>query len=216
MTCIVHPRLVAQARVDTPLGPMLLAATEAGLAGAWFDGQKHHPGALAVPVDARQRHLQAAAAALQVYWRGEPGAETAIAALKLDLAGTPFQRRVWQALGTLAPGHTRTYTELAATAGLGHAVRAVAAAVGRNPVSVLLPCHRVLGHDGRLTGYAGGLPRKRALLDHEARLREASATASNDGLGSATAAHQSRARKSSIARLRRPAAATAGPHNRPQ
>lgn len=195
MSCIVHPRLVAQTRIDTPLGPMLLAATAAGLAGAWFDGQKHHPGVLQLPVEPRQRHLAAAAAALKAYWSGAVAAPLELA---LDLPGTAFQRRVWQALCAIDAGQTRSYGQVAAAAGLAHAARAAGAAIGRNPVSVIVPCHRVLGHDGRLTGYAGGLPRKRALLQHE---------------GALPSAHRSVAAKSSMPRRAAGAGAAAAPDN---
>jgi methylated-DNA-[protein]-cysteine S-methyltransferase len=114
-----------------------------------------------------QRWLHAAAEALSAYFeRGEWPRD-----LPLDLsAGTPFQRAVWRALLALPPGRTCTYGAIALQAGRPAAVRAAGAAVGRNPVSVLVPCHRVLGHGGALTGYAGGLDRKRALLAHEGAL----------------------------------------------
>jgi len=153
------PALVAQCRIDTPLGPVTAAATARGLAGLWFEGQRHHPG----PIDAPERPdhpaLAATAAALAAYFAGQ-----ATTLPPLDLAGTAFQRAVWQVLLGIAPGQTRRYAEVAAAAGRPAAVRAAGAAIGRNPVSVLVPCHRVVGHDGRLTGYAGGLNRKAALL----------------------------------------------------
>lgn len=162
MTHAKLPRLAAQTRVDTPLGPMTIAATEHGVAGLWFDGQAHHPGPLEVPALASQRFLVQAGEALAAYWRGDGGA--AFGTLPLDLLGTPFQRAVWQALRGIAAGRTATYAEVALRAGAPAAVRAAGAAIGRNPVSVIVPCHRVIGTDGRLTGYAGGLERKRALL----------------------------------------------------
>lgn len=155
--------LSAQARIATPLGTMTAAATERGLAGLWFDGQRHHPGPLDAPDDPEQRWLKAAARALDAYFTGHDIEEP----LPFDLQGTPFQRAVWQELLKLRAGQTRSYAELAERSGQAHAVRAVGAAVGRNPVSVLVPCHRVLGRNGSLTGYAGGLDRKRALLAHE-------------------------------------------------
>lgn len=157
--------IVAQANVETPLGTMTLAATEHGLAGAWFESQKHHPGPLAAPVDPGQRWLKLAREQLAAYFDGELQAFS----VPLDLRGTPFQRSVWQALLAIAPGGTCTYAEVAQAAGSPAAVRAAGAAVGRNPVSVIVPCHRVLGRDGSLTGYAGGLPRKQALLRLEGR-----------------------------------------------
>jgi len=155
--------LVAQTRFDSPLGPLTAAATERGLAGLWFDGQAHHPGLLNAPVNAQQRWLVQARDELAAYWRGE----TACFNVPLDLLGTPFQQTVWRALLGIAPGATRSYRQIAELAGVPSAVRAVGAAVGRNPVSIIVPCHRVIGHDGSLTGYAGGLPRKAALLELE-------------------------------------------------
>ncbi len=164
--------LRAQARLHTPLGPMTAAASDAGLAGLWFDGQAHHPGPLAVPHDAGQRWIRAADRALQACFAGHPDAAALPA---LDLQGTAFQRAVWQALRALAPGETLSYAELARRIGRPAAVRAVGAAVGRNPVSVLVPCHRVLGRGGALTGYAGGLERKHALLVLEGVLTDLAA-----------------------------------------
>lgn len=154
-----NPRIEAQCRLDTPLGPLTLAATAHGLAGAWFDGQKHHPGELAAPVDPAHPHLAAARAALTAYFAGQP-----LPALALDAEGTAFQRDVWRALLAVEPGTVTSYGELARRIGRPQAVRAVGAAVGRNPLSIVVPCHRVLGSAGALTGYAGGLPRKQALL----------------------------------------------------
>ena len=160
----IHPRLQAQSRIDTPLGTMTAAATANGLAGLWFDGQAHHPGPLAVPVDPQHPHLQEAARAVQAYFNG---ATQPLLGLPLDLHGTAFQQAVWRALIALPRGATSTYGQIASAAGSPAAVRAAGAAIGRNPVSVLVPCHRVLGRDGSLTGYAGGLHRKTALLQTE-------------------------------------------------
>jgi methylated-DNA-[protein]-cysteine S-methyltransferase len=157
------PPLVAQARIDTPLGTMTAAATARGLAGLWFDGQAHHPGALDAPTDAAQAHLARARDQLAAYFRGDRVRFD----VPLDLHGTPFQRAVWQALQRIAAGATCSYGEVAAAAGKPDAVRAAGAAIGRNPVSVIVPCHRVVARDGALTGYAGGLARKQALLAHE-------------------------------------------------
>ncbi|HSW07354.1 methylated-DNA--[protein]-cysteine S-methyltransferase [Aquabacterium sp.] len=154
--------LTAQTRLETPLGPMTAAATEHGLAGLWFDGQAHHPGPLDAPEQPAQRWLAAAARALEAYFAGRQPPT-----LRYDLQGTAFQQAVWRELQALPTGHTATYTAIAERSGRPAAVRAVGAAVGRNPVSVLVPCHRVLGSSGSLTGYAGGLERKRALLTHE-------------------------------------------------
>jgi len=102
--------------------------------------------------------------ALRRYFVGDLDA---IRGLPLDVGGTEFQRLVWVELQAIPPGETRTYAELAAAIGRPTAVRAVGAANGANPVSIVVPCHRVVGADGSLYGYAGGLPLKRALLAHE-------------------------------------------------
>jgi len=162
------PSLAAQARIATPLGDLTAATTDAGLAGLWFDGQAHHPGALDAPVDAAHPHIARARAGLERYWRGEA---VRFDDVPLDLQGTPFQRAVWQALRRIARGGTCSYSDIAAAIGAPAAVRAAGAAIGRNPVSVIVPCHRVLGRYGALTGYAGGLERKQSLLqlEHAAR-----------------------------------------------
>ncbi|MBX3607577.1 MAG: methylated-DNA--[protein]-cysteine S-methyltransferase [Piscinibacter sp.] len=166
---MTHERLrracTAQATLSTPLGPMLVARTAEGLAGLWFDGQQHHPGPLAAPERPDDPLLQRAGQLLQRYFAGE----AVVFDLPLDPQGTPFQRLVWQALQRIPAGDTTSYGTLARALGAPQAVRAVGAAIGRNPLSVIVPCHRVVGHDGALTGYAGGLPRKRALLTLEAR-----------------------------------------------
>ncbi len=155
-----------QVVIESPLGPLRLVASAAGLAGVWFvDHQRHAPTTeqvLAWPVAAAGHPvLEPAARQLQAYFQGQRQRFD----LPLDLAqGTPFQREVWQALCAIPFGQTYSYGELAQTIGRPKAVRAVGAAVGRNPLSIVVPCHRVLGGDGSLTGYAGGLDRKRALL----------------------------------------------------
>ena len=156
-----------QSRIDTPLGTMVLAASDQGLCGAWFDGQRHQPDAGGWPHAARHPVLQAAQQQLQAYFAGQLQTFT----LPLDLSGgTDFQRAVWQGLLGIAPGATTSYGALSRQIGHGAAVRAVGAAIGRNPVSVIVPCHRVVGAGGALTGYAGGLPRKTALLALEGGL----------------------------------------------
>lgn len=153
----------AQATAPTPLGNLLLARTALGLAGAWFEGQKHHPEPLAAPRRPDDALLRRAAEQLQAYFAGERHAFD----VPLDLHGTPFQRAVWQALLSIPSGSTCTYGAIARSLQAATAVRAVGGAVGRNPVSVIVPCHRVIGGDGSLTGYAGGVDRKRALLELE-------------------------------------------------
>ncbi len=152
--------LVAQCRIETPLGPLTLAATARGLAAALFDAQQHHPGQIDAPVDPQQAHLALAARELADYFAGRSLRFT----VALDAAGTDFQHQVWQALLGITPGQLSTYGEIAQRVGRPGAARAVGAAVGRNPISIIVPCHRVIGRDGSLTGYAAGLPRKQALL----------------------------------------------------
>ena len=152
--------------IDTPLGRMTLAATPRGLAGAWFAGQRHFPPAHALGRrDDRHPTLQRAAQQLQAFLQGTRRAFE----LPLDLgSGTPFQQSVWQALLQIPVGTTCSYAAIATAIGKPAAVRAVGAAVGRNPASIVVPCHRVVGSGGALTGYAGGLPRKAHLLALEA------------------------------------------------
>jgi methylated-DNA-[protein]-cysteine S-methyltransferase len=154
-------------RYESPLGTMLLAATDRGLAGLWFAGQRHGPDSSKWREDPRHPVLLQAAAQLAEYFAGQ---RTAFE-LPLDLqAGTPFQQSVWQALQAIPPGGTTSYAELSRRVGRPLAARAVGAAVGRNPLSIVVPCHRVLGTGGALTGYAGGLERKTALLRLEGAL----------------------------------------------
>ncbi len=155
--------LVAQARFDSPLGPLTAAATDRGLAGLWFDGQAHHPGPLEAPENPRHPFLILARRELEDYWKSAD----ARFSVPLDLQGTAYQRNVWRALLNIRCGNTSTYAVIAARAGSPAAVRAAGAAIGRNPVSIIVPCHRVLGRDGSLTGYAGGIRRKQALLERE-------------------------------------------------
>ena len=159
--------LVAQTRFESPLGPLTAAVTNKGLAGLWFDGQAHHPGPLAVPENPRQPVLAQASRQLAAYWKGG----RVKFEVPLDLQGTDFQRKVWRALLRIQAGTTSTYAAIAARAGSPAAVRAAGAAIGRNPVCIIIPCHRVLGRDGSLTGYAGGLERKMSLLKREGALR---------------------------------------------
>lgn len=154
----------AYSRFDSPLGPMLAAVTDQGLCGLWFDGQRHQPDMASWKPAPQHPLLQQTAAFINAYFAGS----TARFTLTLDLTGgTPFQQAVWQALLQIPRGASTSYGALSQSLGRPSAVRAVAGAVGRNPVTVLVPCHRVLGMDGSLTGYAGGLERKTALLQLE-------------------------------------------------
>jgi methylated-DNA-[protein]-cysteine S-methyltransferase len=157
-------RSIAKTRYDSLLGPMILAATDRGLAGAWFEGQRHVPDHSGWPDQPSHPVLARAVAQLEEYFGGS---RTSFE-LPLDLrGGTEFQRSVWQALLSIPRGGTASYGTLARCIRQPAAARAVGAAVGRNPLSIVVPCHRVLGTDGSLTGYAGGLERKSALLQLE-------------------------------------------------
>lgn len=159
-----HDPLTVFTAWPSPLGAMTLAATPRGLSGVWFDGQRHGPDTSAWRRDPAHPVLLAAMRQLGEYFAGQ----RTDFELPLDLqAGTPFQQQVWQALLRIAPGATTSYGSLSAAIGKPAAVRALGAAVGRNPVCIVVPCHRVLGADGSLTGYAGGLDRKTALLSIE-------------------------------------------------
>lgn len=158
---------IVQTRFASPLGPMIVAATARGLAGLWFEGQKHLPDTHAWPQQPGHPVLCQAVAQLAEYFAGQRTRFD----LPLDLqGGTAFQQAVWAALLGIPAGETVSYGAISQRIGKPAAVRAVGAAVGRNPVSVVVPCHRVLGGDGALTGYAGGLERKTALLRLEGAL----------------------------------------------
>lgn len=148
----------------SPLGPMLLAASEAGLAGVWFDQQRHMPDSTGWLHDAQHPVLNRAALQLSEYFAGtRPQFD-----LPLDWSqGTQFQQAVWRALLSIPRGLTTSYGALSLRCGHATAIRAVGSAIGRNPFTIVVPCHRVLGKDGSLTGYAGGLERKAALLQLE-------------------------------------------------
>lgn len=151
---------------DSPLGGILLAADERGLTGLWFEGQKYFARTLSTECEERETPALADAAHwLDVYFSGREPDFTP----PLHPAGTPFQRTVWALLGQIPYGETTTYGALAQTlaARVGLAsmsAQAVGGAVGHNPVSIIVPCHRVVGADGSLTGYAGGIERKIVLL----------------------------------------------------
>ena len=161
---------IRQTRTDSPLGAIVLAATDQGLAGLWFDDQKHLPAWQEWPEHDDDPTLQQAITELHQYFEGaRSGFDVA-----LDLrAGTPFQQSVWQALLRIPFGVCTTYGTLGVALDKPLAVRAVGTAVGRNPLGIIVPCHRVLGADGSLTGYAGGLGRKAALLTLESGARRA-------------------------------------------
>ena len=150
--------------IDTPLGPLVAtAAGDGGLSSLAFDGDAEGEERLArapargMLADTRRQ--------ISEYFAGE---RTAFE-LPLSPGGTPFQQRVWRALAEVPYGETVSYGELAGALGAPGAARAVGLANGRNPIPIVVPCHRIVGADGRLTGYGGGLERKRALLELEQR-----------------------------------------------
>lgn len=158
--------------IQSPWGKITLAASPTGLNGAWFENQKHFPDTSRWQLQNHNPIILKAEAYLTPYlegnWPAFQDARSALQGLPLDLQnGTAFQQAVWQALMSIPYGQTCTYGELAAAIGKPNAVRAVGTAVGRNPISVLIPCHRVLGSQGQMTGYAGGVWRKQALLQLE-------------------------------------------------
>jgi len=154
---------------ESPIGKMLLTADTDGLTGIWFEGQKYYP---ENPEDAYQNKtteiLERAAQWLDSYFSGKnPGS-----GLPLHLTGTSFQKAVWEILLTIPYGDTMTYGEIAQMLAkqMGYqtmSAQAVGGAVGHNRISIIIPCHRVLGTNGSLTGYAGGIWRKEALLKLE-------------------------------------------------
>ena len=160
--------IVAVADLDTPLGPMTALATAQGLAALWFDARERYADWLRdAPEDAAHPAIAATRRWLDAYWSG---ADSAAIHVPLDLHGSPFQRAVWAELQRIPPGHTRSYGQVAAAVGGGAVARATGAACGANPVGVIVPCHRVVGANGSLTGFAAGLPRKQRLLQHEGAL----------------------------------------------
>ncbi|MGW4568853.1 methylated-DNA--[protein]-cysteine S-methyltransferase [Streptomyces sp. NPDC004561] len=151
--------------LDSPYGPLTLVADADGaLCGLYMAGQRHRPPEEDFgPRDDGPSCFAAAREQLSAYFVGELKEFT----VELALRGTPFQRGVWAQLARIPYGETRTYGELADALGNPQASRAVGLANGRNPVGIIVPCHRVIGADGSLTGYGGGLARKRRLLDFE-------------------------------------------------
>ena len=156
------------AECATPQGDMYLAATAQGLAGVWFTDQRHLPDVSNWQRldDVNQHHiLKEAFQQLQAYFAGNLQAFAFPHDIPLDLSmGTAFQQSVWQALLKIPFGKTTSYGALSSSIGKPLAVRAVGTAIGRNPIGIIVPCHRVVGADGSLTGYAGGLHRKEAFL----------------------------------------------------
>jgi methylated-DNA-[protein]-cysteine S-methyltransferase len=151
------------AHTESPLGRILLVADDA-LCALYFEGQKHEQRPGAGWVEAPDRPLfDRARKQLAEYFAGKRDRFD----LPLAPQGTEFQHRVWKALRAIPAGETVTYGSIARSIGAADSVRAAAAAIGRNPLSIVVPCHRVIGKDGSLTGFGGGLPAKQWLLDHE-------------------------------------------------
>lgn len=153
--------------MDSPLGAIVLAAQGSALLGVWFSGQKHFTGIQDDWINKPDHPvLKATERQLSDYFAGR----REIFDLPLAPRGTPFQRRVWQTLLTIPFAKLTSYGQVAKQLDAERGVRAVAAAIGRNPISLIIPCHRVVAANGSLTGYAGGLDRKERLLGLEERL----------------------------------------------
>ncbi len=157
------------ARYDSPLGPILLGSDGEALIGLWFEGQKYFASVLAPEHEEKELSVfRETADWLDVYFSGREPDFTP----PLRLRGTPYQKRIWELLLAIPYGKTTDYRSLSLRSAQSPLTqkgspRAVGAAVGRNPVSIIVPCHRVLSSDFQLRGYAGGLEKKRALLSLE-------------------------------------------------
>jgi methylated-DNA-[protein]-cysteine S-methyltransferase len=161
-------------KTTTAVGELLLTADDQGqLTGVYFAGEAHaaNPNGECATEDAQRAPFPEVIEQLNAYFAGK---RTSFDNIKLaPNRGTPFQRDVWRALAKIPYGTTTTYAKIAADIGKPDAVRAVGAANGKNPISILVPCHRVIGKDGSLTGYAGGLANKKVLLALESSRRAA-------------------------------------------
>jgi methylated-DNA-[protein]-cysteine S-methyltransferase len=149
--------------IDSPIGPLTLAGRGSALTNLRMVDQTYQPSQAGWSLDPGA--FSDVAKQLDAYFAGE----LAEFDIELDLRGTDFQQRVWKALLTIPYGQTRSYGEIAAQIGAPGAARAVGLANGHNPISIIVPCHRVIGASGSLTGYGGGLERKRTLLELEKR-----------------------------------------------
>jgi methylated-DNA-[protein]-cysteine S-methyltransferase len=176
-----QPLTFALSRLETPIGVALIATDDQGRLRVldWEDCAERMQRGLdriyrasgGVRLDESVAAAKPVRDRLKAFFAGDLAA---IDAIPVESAGTPFQRKVWSVLRKIPAGKTWTYTQVAARAGRAEAVRAAGAANGLNPISVVVPCHRVIGADGSLTGYGGGIPRKEWLLRHEGvRLRSA-------------------------------------------
>ncbi|WP_028267931.1 methylated-DNA--[protein]-cysteine S-methyltransferase [Arthrobacter sp. MA-N2] len=151
--------------IDSPLGQLTLTAQDGVLTGIFFEGHWHMPPSefFGAPAPAKDPLFHRAATEIGEYLAGE----RTVFEFPFKASGNPFQQRVWARLEQIPYGETVSYGELATELGDRKLSQAVGSAVGRNPLSMVIPCHRVVGHDGRLTGYAGGLDNKRLLLELE-------------------------------------------------
>lgn len=160
--------------VDSPIGPLLLTASDRGLTRVYMETHRHGSGDVEADWQRDDDVFEETHRQLDEYFSGERTEFD----LPLDPAGTPFQLVVWEALREIPYGEVRSYGEIAAEIGRPGAARAVGLANGRNPISVIVPCHRVIGATGALTGYGGGLERKQYLLQLEARVASGQLTLS--------------------------------------
>lgn len=149
--------------VDAPIGALRLTADDIGLTGVYMEQHRHGPEGIGADWIRDDERFRAARRQFGEYFAGDRHTFD----LPLNPAGTPFQLQVWDALRTIPYGEVRSYRDIAEQIGRPTASRAVGMANGRNPISVIVPCHRVIGASGSLTGYGGGLERKRSLLDLE-------------------------------------------------
>jgi methylated-DNA-[protein]-cysteine S-methyltransferase len=162
--CATHGVSMYYTYVDSPVGRLLLAGTRDALHAIGFSSGKRARGA-ELSWERWEEPFRVAAAQLEEYFRGERRTFD----LPVALNGSAFQIRVWRALTEIPYGETRSYRDVAIEIGRPTAVRAVGAANGRNPLPIIIPCHRVIGHDGHLTGFGGGLATKQLLLELEQR-----------------------------------------------
>lgn len=155
--------MISYTEHSSPIGILLIAATDAGVCGVYFEEHKHFKGKDGWVQTATQlaaKHLKDAALQLDEYFARKRREFD----VTLDMSGTEFQRNVWTALTEIPFGKSISYAQHAQGLGNPKALRAVGSAIGKNPVSIIVPCHRVIGSSGAVTGYAGGLERKRFLL----------------------------------------------------
>ena len=148
---------------DSPLGKMLLAADEIGLIGVWFENQKYYANGLKEPIEEETAVLKETKEWLNLYFSGNKPKVLP----KMHLIGTKFQKKVWQLLFKIPYGKTMTYKDIARMISPNMSAQAVGSAVGHNKISILIPCHRVIGSNNSLTGYAGGIEKKEKLLEIE-------------------------------------------------